>query len=165
MSLLNALKLVKEEGFDPKKDKLNKSGKLENGTYPVRLKSAQADVNKFERVQIAFTFEVASGDFKNRLETIYLSFDEDLHEFILEKNGKTLLKLAYVCDIELTGKDAEDEYAMAQAFEKAIGKQFQMDLKISPNKKNPDYPYRNYEFNKLKSDSQDFDVPEEDFPF
>ncbi len=166
MGLLDTLNQLKEEGFDAKNDKISTSSKLEPGNYPVRLKSAQADVNKNGQTQLAITLEVVSGKDKNRLEIIYMSFDEGLPAFVLEKNGRTLLKIAAVSDMEFKKKDLEDEYTVAEALSQAIGSQFKMNLSVSPNKKNPNYPYRNYEFGPLEDQiDNSIDIEDEDLPF
>lgn len=165
MGLLDTLNQLKEDGFNAKEDKISTSSRLEPGTYPVRLKSAQADV-KNDRTQLAITLEVVSGKDKNRLEIIYMSFDDGLPAFVLEKNGRTLLKIAAVSDMEFKKKDLEDEYTAAEALSQAIGSQFKMNLTVSPNKKNPNYPYRNYEFAPLEDQTSNrFDVEDEDLPF
>ena len=157
MGLLDTLKQIKEDGFNPETDRIQTNSKLEAGKYPVRLKSAQANADKMGRSQIGIALEVTSGPHKDRRELIYISFDEGLPPFLLEKNGRTLLKLASVTNVTFTNKDLSDEYSAAEALAKGIGNQFQMDLTISPNKKNPDYPYRNYDFTPLQA--------ENDFPF
>lgn len=168
MGLLETLKSVKEEGFDAKKDSINQNSKLEAGNYPVRLKSVQADKSKNnDQDQIAISLEVVSGKDKSRLENIYISFDDGLPPFVLEKNGRILLKLAAMVGVEFKNKDLEDEYSASQALENGIGKQFKMELTISPNKKNPQYPYRNYDFQTLQVETGDgtFDIDDEDLPF
>ncbi|GGD05706.1 hypothetical protein [Enterococcus wangshanyuanii] len=173
MGLLDTLSNIKKEGFDPKKDKVATNSKLDSGTYPVRLKSAQADVNKHEQTQLAITLEVVSGKDKNRLEVIYISFDDGLPVFVLEKNGRTLLKLAAMAGIEFTKKDLEDEYTAAMALEKVLGSQFLMNLSITENKKNPNYPYRNYDFGPMEDEINDpfggtgstIDISDDDLPF
>lgn len=166
MGLLDTLKQIKEDGFDPKKDTVAKDTRLAAGTYPVRLKSAQAGTNKAgTQDQIAITLEVVSGDAKDRTEIIFISFDEKLPEFVLEKNGRLLLKLAAMANIEFSKKDLADEYAAAEALAKGIGTQFLMELSIAENKKNPSYPYRNYDFNPLSDSEQDSAIEEDDFPF
>lgn len=166
MGLLDTLNQLKEEGFDAKKDNISQSSKLEPGTYPVRLKSAQANVSKSGQTQLAITLEVVSGKDKNRLEIIYMSFDEGLPVFVLEKNGRTLLKIAAVSDMEFKKKDLEDEYTAAEALSQAIGSQFKMNLSVSPNKKNPNYPYRNYEFGPLEEQTDNStDIEDDDLPF
>ena len=166
MGLLDTLNQLKEEGFDAKKDNISQSSKLEPGTYPVRLKSAQANVSKSGQTQLAITLEVVSGKDKNRLEIIYMSFDEGLPAFVLEKNGRTLLKIAAVSDMEFKKKDLEDEYTAAEALSQAIGSQFKMNLNVSPNKKNPNYPYRNYEFGPLEEQTDNsIDIEDDSLPF
>lgn len=164
MGLLDTLQSVKNEGFDAKNDKVNQSQRLEPGNYPVRLKSAQAGQSKAGRDQIAISLEVVSGGNKDRQELIFVSFDDELPPFVLEKNGRILLKIAAMVGVEFTKKDLEDEYSAAEALSKGIGKQFKMELTTSPNKKNPDFPYRNYDFELLEDDSTDFEEPE-DLPF
>ncbi|MGX7199200.1 hypothetical protein [Enterococcus nangangensis] len=164
MGLLDTLKAIKDEGFDAKNDKINKSQRLDAGKYGVRLKSAQAGQNNMKQDQIAITLEVISGKDKGRLEVIYISFDEGIPAFVLEKNGRTLLKLAAMVGVEFKNKDLEDEYSAAEALAKGVGQQFKMDLTISPNKKNPDYPYRNYDFEQFE-DSIPTMEEDEDLPF
>ncbi|MGM0220037.1 hypothetical protein [Enterococcus sp. AZ126] len=173
MGLLDTLSNIKKEGFDPKKDKVATNSKLEAGSYPVRLKSAQANVDKNDRTQLAVALEVVSGKDKNRLEVIYFSFDDGLPDFVLEKNGRTLLKLAAMAELELTKKDLTDEYTTALALEKVIGNQFLMNLSIAENKKNPNFPYRNYDFGPLDNEVSDpfggtgstIDISDDDLPF
>jgi len=167
MGLLDTLKQVKKEGFDAKKDSINQNQRLEAGNYPVRLKSAQAGQSKTGQDQIGIALEVISGKDKNRQELIFMSFDEGLPPFVLEKNGRTLLKLAAMTGVEFTNKDLADEYSASEALSKGIGKQFKMELTISPNKKNPQYPFRNYDFTPLEVETGDgtFDVDDEDLPF
>lgn len=157
MGLLDTLKQLKEEGFNPETDRVATSSKLDAGKYPVRLKSSQTNVDQGGRTQIGIALEVVSGPHKGRLEILYISFDDGLPAFVLEKNGRTLLKLAKMASVEFTTKDLADEYTASAALEKGIGNQFNMDLTIVPNKKNPDYPYRNYDFSPLAAT--------EDFPF
>lgn len=165
MGLLDTLNQLKEDGFNAKEDRISTSSRLEPGNYPVRLKSAQADVRN-DRTQLAITLEVVSGKDKDRLEIIYMSFDDGLPAFVLEKNGRTLLKIAAVSDMEFKKKDLEDEYTVAEALSQAIGSQFKMILTVSENKKNPNYPYRNYEFEPLEDEKTNrFNVDDDDLPF
>jgi len=166
MSILDTLKEIKSEGFDAKKDKVSTNSKLDKGDYPVRLKSAQAGVSKKNIAQVALTLEVVSGKDKNRLEIIYLSFNDDLPEFVLAKNGRIILKIAAMVGVDFKNKDLEDEYAAAEALAKGIGQQFLMKLTIGANKNNPDFPYRNYEFEPLDDQPVDnSEVDEDDLPF
>lgn len=166
MGLLDTLKQVKQEGFNAETDSITTNSKLAAGKYPVRFKSSQVSVDKGNRTQLGIALEVVSGKDKERMEFIYLCFDEGLPEFVLNKNGRTLLKLASMLDIEFTNKDLVDEVATSEALSKGIGKQFEMDLTIAANKKNPDFPYRNYDFKPLVAEiNEDVDEDELDLPF
>lgn len=164
MGLLDTLNKIKQDGFDAKNDNVSKSSRLEPGTYPVRLKSVQAGISQSGQDQISIVLEVVSGKEKDRLEIIYMSFDEKLPEFVLEKNGRMLLKIAAMTDVTFTTKDLDDEYSTATALEKGVGRQFVMKLTTSENKKNPAYPYRNYEFSALESPKEN-DFDEDNLPF
>ena len=107
MSILNALKTVKESGFNVG-DAINTSTNLESGIYPVRIKQAERrEFKGQERANI--TLEVVSGDHKDRLEFLELNFNDTLPEFVLEKNGKILLTLIDVLGVDPT-KDQLETY-------------------------------------------------------
>lgn len=146
MTILKTLNRIKKDNFDPKKDKIGGGGRLDSGTYPVKLEKASVQVTNSGRTQIMVTLKVVSGEHKDQVENIFLSFDPDLPEFVLDNNGKYLLKIAEFADIKFTKKDLGNEETTVLALRRGIGKQFVMDLKVRPNKKNPDFPYRNYDF-------------------
>lgn len=164
MSILNRLQAVKDSGFNPG-DAINTSTNLETGIYPVRIKQAERrEFNGQERANIIL--EVVSGKDKDRLEFLELNFNDTLPDFVLEKNSKILLTLIDILEANPTKDQLEDTEGLVEYFQSQIGKQIKMDLKLSKNKKNPQYPYRNYEFSKL--DDNPFAAGEEDidsFPF
>ena len=164
MSILNTLKTVKESGFNVG-DAINTSTNLESGIYPVRIKQAERrEFKGQERANI--TLEVVSGDHKDRLEFLELNFNDTLPEFVLEKNGKILLTLIDVLGVDPTKDQLEDAEGLVEYFQSQIGKQLKMDLKLTKNKKNPQYPYRNYEFSNLEENPFDADGGDVDsFPF
>ena len=148
MSILNALQAVKDSGFNAG-DAINTSTGLESGIYPVRIKQADRQVFKgAERANIIL--EVVSGDHKDRLEFLELNFNDTLPEFVLEKNGKILLTLIDILGVNPTKDQLQDTEGLVEYFQSQIGKQLKMDLKLTKNKKNPQYPYRNYEFSSLE---------------
>lgn len=147
MSILNTLQSVKDSGFNAG-DAINTSTGLQTGIYPVRIKqAARQEFNSQERTSV--TLEVVSGDHKDRLEFLELNFNDSLPEFVLEKNGKILLTLIDILGANPTKEQLQDTEGLVEYFQSHIGKQLKMDLKLSPNKRNPQYPYRNYEFSKL----------------
>lgn len=164
MGLLDTLKAVKQEGFDPKTDKINGGGGLlESGIYPVMMTSSDLSATKSGHEQIVITLKVVSGEHAERKEMIFLSFYDELPDFVKEKNAKILMKLAEYVGVQFTNKDLADELSTADALKAGIGRQLKMELKVVPNKKNPDYPYRNYDFDSLEVDG--FDEEELDLPF
>lgn len=164
MGLLDTLKAVKQEGFNPKTDKINEgSGLLGSGIYPVLLSSAEMSATKNGHEQIVLTFKVVSGEYVDRKEMIFLNFYDELPDFVKEKNAKILMKVADLIGVQFTEKDLVDEYSTAEALKAGIGKQLKMDLKVVPNKNNPDYPYRNYDFDSLPNNDSDEDMM--DLPF
>lgn len=167
MSLLDTLKAVKDEGFDPRTGKINDGGLLPAGRYPVRLLTSEHNVNlNNNREQVVLTLEVVSGDKKDRQEKLFLVFDNDLPEFVVQQNAKILMTIAEFTGVTFTEADLANTQTTAEALKKGIGGQFLMDLKVRPNKKNPDYPYRNYEFDELPQANNSGDaVGESDFPF
>lgn len=167
MGILDTLKKVKADGFDPTKDRINDSGRLDSGDYPVRIVQVDRTANKGNREQVSVKMEVVSGDFKGRSEVIFLSFDNDLPEFVLDKNAKLLLTLIEYTGLKPKNSDLADEEAIAETLSKAIGKQFKLSIKVVPNKKQPEYPYRNYEISALDGENifSDIDIEEDDLPF
>lgn len=168
MNLLDTLKAVKDEGFDPRTGKINEGGLLPSGRYPVRLMTSEHNVNlNNNREQVILTLQVTSGDSKERQEKLFLVFDNDLPEFVVEKNAKILLAVAEFANVQFSNADLANTETTAEALKRGIGAQFMMDLKVVPNKKNPDYPYRNYEFEALPqaNNNNDFTVGQDDIPF
>lgn len=161
MSILDTLNAIKQDGFDPKKDTIGGNANLPSGTYPVKLSKANVTVTKSGRTQIHVVLEVVSGEHKGRTENIFLGFESDLPEFVLENNGKYLMKIAALTDVQFKQSDLQTEEDTAEALRAGIGKQFTMKLNVRPNKKNPDFPYRNYDFEALAEDP--FEEPDDPF--
>lgn len=170
MSILDTLNAIKQDGFDPKKDSISNNTNLESGDYPVKLSKSQVTVTRSGRTQIQIQLEVVSGKHKGRTETLFLGFEKDLPEFVLENNGKYLMKIAALSDVQFTQGELQTEEDTAEALRRGIGKQFLMKLNVRPNKKNPDFPYRNYDFEELKDEPVDpfpnsTEEFNDDFPF
>ncbi|MBG9983322.1 hypothetical protein HYO62_00310 [Aerococcaceae bacterium DSM 111022] len=164
MSILDAMKMVKDSGFNAG-DAINTSTGLGSGIYPVRIKQAErSEFKGYERANIIL--EVVSGEAKDRLEFLELNFSDNLPDFVIEKNGKILLTLIDILGVNPTKSQLADPEGLVEYFQSQIGKQFKMDLKLRQNKKNPQYPYRDYEFDRLEDSP--FGAAEgdtDDFPF
>lgn len=167
MSILDTIKKVSKDGFDPKKDNINGFTRIPAGRYVVSLHNADYDANeKTGRISVIVTLKVSSGGHEGQEERIFLSFDDDLPEFVQEKNTKILMALVSVAGIESKNSDYADEQSVAEMLRRGLGKQFIMDLSVTENKKNPQYPYRNYEFSEVTDENPfDVDVEDEELPF
>ena len=152
MSLLSIAQKIKEDGFDPRKER------------------AQFNISEKGWESLGFTFEVREeGEFNGRTE--YVSFGT-----LSEWNGKDLswsvertIKF-FTKAIELAGdkvmkNDFEDGRALADALErKAVGSYF--TLKILETKGKEDKVYRNYDIEENAENVMNtIDVEEDDLPF
>ncbi|SKA13646.1 hypothetical protein SAMN02745116_02537 [Pilibacter termitis] len=167
MSLLDVMEEYSKD-FDASKDSISSNAMLPAGVYAVRLTKVKADSDNFGNDEVAITLQVVSGDHKDKLEFLNLVFksndtEKELPKFVVEKNVKTVLKLATMCGLTLKKGDMKSEETLAKALQAGSGMQFKMILKLGKNKKNPDYPFRNYEFEEL--DNTPIDISDDEFPF
>lgn len=185
MSLLDALKEVKKEDFNPKKDEIgNTFERIPDGTYTVALSDVNHGVfNNSDRDFVAFVFEVAVGDHAGEKEFYRPILSEkksdgtEMPASILIRSIKTIQKIGALVDFEVPekcfmGKNESENYELIKdAFHDAnvFGKVLSMTIKTSPNKKNPDYPYRNLTFAMAdqndKSQLGNAQISDDSFPF
>ena len=158
MSILETLSNA-SQGFDPEKDKINSSTGLDSGRYPVALDSTEATETKGGNPQLELVFKVTSGDEKGIHEYMRLSFENFLPDFVLEQNSKIVKALNFFLDLDLKKEEFKDHHTLAEAFKRGVGRQVIMDLQLRENKKNPQYPYRNYEFSTLKEEPFEEELP------
>ncbi|OIL58343.1 hypothetical protein ATX23_09265 [Oenococcus oeni] len=159
MSLQDIMKDL--ENFDPAKDKVQTFSGLPTGNYKVALESVAYQIpntdqnfNPYNKI----VFEVLDGDYAGRKENMQLGFEEKtpsgkpVPDFALDKNARTLIKLYYVLGIKFTLEASEfvDGNKIVDQLTPAVGTKLLLNLNIRPNKKNPDYPYRNYDFDKIE---------------
>ncbi|WEV51649.1 DUF669 domain-containing protein [Lactobacillus sp. ESL0731] len=163
MGLLDALNQVKQEKFDPSEGKTG-SGfeKLPAGTYNVNLKEVNHGAWNSGTEYIRFTMEVLDGEEAGRQEFITPTLAEvsakgkPIPDFVLATSIKTIKVIGQMAgfvvpDSVFAGQTETENYeAIAKAFQPYIGKVMQMTIKESRNKKDPDNPYRNYEFAQLE---------------
>ncbi|EKP90718.1 hypothetical protein [Oenococcus oeni] len=159
MSLQDIMKDL--ESFDPAKDKVQTFSGLPTGNYKVALESVAYQIpntdqnfNPYNKI----VFEVLDGDYAGRKENMQLGFEEKtpsgkpVPDFALDKNARTLIKLYYVLGIKFTLEASEfvDGNKIVDQLTPAVGTKLLLNLNVRPNKKNPDYPYRNYDFDKIE---------------
>ena len=162
MGLLEALNKVKSEKFDPKKDDINSGFQpIPDGTYTVTLSGVNHGVwPKSGTDYIRFSFDVVTGEQAGRQEHITPTLaskktnGEKMSESTLARSIKMITKIGAMVGFDVPDKvfmganESEDYEMIQEEFRNAgvIGKLLKLTIKSSPNKKNPDNPWRNYKF-------------------
>lgn len=162
MSVLDVLKSLEEEKFDAKKGKVsNGLEALPEGTYNCVFKGATHRA-KNGRGFLMITLEVVDGDYAGRTESIFPTLEQTtskgnpMPDFVLARSIKTIKVIGAMVGLDVPNQcflddDADVNYdSIEKAFDGFEGKMLQMTIKLSPNKKNPDQPYRNYEFGQVE---------------
>lgn len=162
MGLLEALNKVKSEKYDPKKDDIGSGFKpIPDGTYTVTLSGVNHGVwDKSETDFVRFSFDVVTGEQAGRQEHITpilaskKSNGDPMPESVLARSIKMVQKIGAMVGFDVPdkvfmGANESEDYEMIQnEFRNAgvIGKLLKLTIKSTPNKKDPDNPWRNYKF-------------------
>lgn len=193
MGLLEALNKVKSEKYDPKKDDISSGFQpIPDGTYTVSLSGVNHGVwPKSGTDYIRFSFDVVTGEQAGRQEHITpilaskKSNGDPMPESVLARSIKTVQKIGAMVGFDVPDKvfmganESENYEAIQEAFYNAgvIGKLLKLTIKSSPNKKDPDNPWRNYKFaaaeqpttanveDPFKEASGDTTITDDDIPF
>lgn len=192
MSLLDALNEVKKSNFDPKKGKeYNAFENIPAGTYKVSLDGVTHNV-KGDRDFLMLSFMVIEGKYEGKTESVFptlaqvTSTGKPMPQFVLARSISMLQVIGEMVDTPIPDSDFDhdsetDAYEdLKDTLEPAKGKVLMMAIKETPNKKNPDRPYRNYEFSRAEQpkelpvdDNQDpfadqnngIELTDDDLPF
>ena len=192
MSLLDALNEVKKSDFDPKKGKeYNAFENIPAGTYKVSLDGVTHNI-KGDRDFLMLSFLVIEGKYDGKTESVFptlaqvTSTGKPMPQFVLARSISMLQVIGEMVDTPIPDscfnhENETDAYEdLVQVLTPAKGKVLTMTIKESPNKKNPDHPYRNYEFGKAEQpkelkvdDNQDpfadqnngIELTDDDLPF
>lgn len=168
MSILDRVKNVKES-YNPATDEINGYQGLQEGTYHVMA----SKINRSDWDTLNVRAEVIEGESTGMSDFINLSIDElkqdgsPLPDFVIDRNIKTISKLAYVLGIDIPDEAWNDLGDLVNVFKPAEGTQFEMELKLGKNKNNPARPYKNYDFEKIEQDpmaDQAKPVSDDDMP-
>lgn len=151
---MTLLDLFNEANQDLEKNggKVNQQFKqLDSGRYAVELTDVQHQVTKRGQEQLSIRLKVVAGKDEGVNEFVRLNLDSSVSEAMAKRHMATVIQLSRVCGIMITPEDVNENLTdvyerLALKFQAGLHRRFTMDLKVSPNKKNPDYPYRNYEF-------------------
>lgn len=176
MSLLDALNEVKKSGFDPKKGKeYNAFENIPAGTYKVSLDGVTHNA-KNDRDFLLLSFLVIEGKYEGKTESVFptlaqtTSKGNPMPQFVIARSISMLQVIGEMVDTPIPDSDFDhdsetDAYEdLAATLTPAKGKVLMMTIKETPNKKNPDNPYRNYEFGKAEQPKA-IEVDESQDPF
>ena len=193
MGLLEALKQVKSEKYDPKKDDISSGFQpIPDGTYTVSLSGVNHGVWKNSQTDyIRFSFDVVTGEQAGRQEHITpiladkKSNGDPMPESVLARSIKMVEKIGAMVGFDVPDKvflganESENYEAIQEAFHNAgvIGKLLKLTIKSTPNKKDPDNPWRNYKFEEaeqpttasvddpFKDAATGMEITDDDLPF
>lgn len=192
MSLLDALNEVKKSGFDPKKGKeYNAFENIPAGTYKVSLDGVTHNA-KGDRDFLMLSFLVIEGKYEGKTESVFptlaltTSTGKAMPQFVIARSISMLQVIGEMVDTPIPDSNFDHD-SETEAYEDlkdtltpAKGKVLMMTIKETPNKKNPDRPYRNYEFSRAEQpkelpvdDNQDpfagqnngIELTDDDLPF
>ena len=162
MSLLDALNEVKKSNFDPKKGKeYNAFENIPAGTYKVSLDGVTHNA-KGDRDFLMLSFMVIEGKYEGKTESVFptlaqvTSTGKAMPQFVLARSISMLQVIGEMVGTPIPDSDFDhdsetDAYEdLKDTLEPAKGKVLMMTIKETPNKKNPDRPYRNYEFSRAE---------------
>lgn len=158
MSLLDALNEVKKSGFDPKKGKeYNAYEAIPPDTYLVTLDNVTHNA-KGDRDFLMITFSVLTGKYAGKKESIFptlaqtTSTGKPMPNAVLARSISMIQIIGAMAGIEVPDScfahenETEAYEDIKNVLKAAEGKTMKMTIKETPNKKNPDRPYRNYNF-------------------
>lgn len=191
MGLLDLMNEVKNDGFDPEHDKatVNTNTVWPDGEYTVMIgKLTGYRQNQFIGIdEINIQLEQVVGDLAGSQDFHTLSLEttkadgSPLPSAVVRKNTigtpKEIMQILAVTDTEYTDDDWEDLRSLGERLEDAVGKMVTVEFSSKPNKKNPDYPYKNYNFVRYEqgdmetpspfaaSGDTEIDISDDDLPF
>lgn len=193
MGLLEALNKVKSEKYDPKKDDISSGFQpIPDGTYTVTLSGVNHGVwEKSGTDFVRFSFDVVTGEQAGRQEHITpilaskKSNGDPMPESVLARSIKMVQKIGAMVGFDVPdkvfmGANESEDYEMIQnEFREAgvIGKLLKLTIKSTPNKKDPDNPWRNYKFEEaeqpttasvddpFKEAATGMEITDDDLPF
>lgn len=156
MSLMAAFNEA-TKGWDPKKDSTQMSSNLPAGDYNVIVEKVDHPVYKSGWDCLRFTMLVFDGEHAGRKEFVQISLAEKkkdgspLPDFVIAQNIRYVVKIAEMVGLKLTetnfnGNETDLYENFVQLFKPYTGKSMQMTISTRPNRKDPDNPYRLYDF-------------------
>lgn len=160
MSLLDAMNDLKKNGFDPKEGKeYNPYERIPDGTYLMSFDNVNHNA-KGDRDFLMLAFTVVQGEQEGKQESIFPSLaqtksnGEPMPSFVLARNISMIQVIGEMLNNPIPDScfnfenESEAYEALVDAFKPAEGRILEITIETTPNKKNPQFPFRNYEFKK-----------------
>lgn len=164
MSMTDILKKLNSGDFDPNEGKVKDETNIPDGTYNVSMSAVTHGVWKNSRTDyLRFDMTVLDGKEAGRIEFITptlaqkTSKGKPMPDFVLSRSIQTIKIIGAMVGYQVPDdpfitamtNETEAYEVLRNDFMPYVGKTLQMTIKSSPNKKDPDRPYRNYDFAKL----------------
>lgn len=143
--------------WNAKTDSANQSDLIPAGTYQVMLDKVDHPVYKSGWDCLRFSMQIIKGKYASRKEQLRISLatkttkGKPMPDFVVSRNIRTISKIAAMVGLQVTPEmfpdNETDAYEkLMAAFHPYEGKTLEMTITVTPNKKDPDSPYRNYDF-------------------
>lgn len=158
MSLLDLANKLDESGFDPKEGKEASGNEpIPAGTYLVNFEGITHNA-KGDRDFLMLTFTIMQGEQEGRKESIFptlaqtTSTGKPMPDFVISRAISLIKVVGAMCNIvvpnDVFAFDTETEAyeAIVPVLQPGIGTLMELTITDTPNKKNPDRPYRSYSF-------------------
>ena len=164
MSMTDILKKLNSGDFDPNEGKVKDETNIPDGTYNVSMSAVTHGVWKNSRTDyLRFDMTVLDGKEAGRIEFITptlaqkTSKGKPMPDSVLSRSIQTIKIIGAMVGYQVPDdpfitamtNETEAYEVLKNGFMPYVGKTLQMTIKSSPNKKDPDRPYRNYDFAKL----------------
>lgn len=180
MSLADIVKKI-ENG------EITQNNELPDGKYTTRLTAVAHNVPKGGNLDyLSFKFTVVDGEFKSRTIIMFPSLRETkkdgspMSERFLANQVMMIKQIGEAVGLDVPNKcflgdtESDNYHEIETTFNNPeyLGKLVSVKVSTTPNKKNPDNPWKNYEFEKIEEKKDPFqetnneiEVTEEDLPF
>lgn len=143
--------------WDAKKDSANQADLIPAGTYQVVLDKTDHPVYKSGWDCLRFSMQVIKGKYASRKEQLRISLatktteGKPIQDWIVSRNIRTISKIGAMVGLNVTPElfpdNETDAYEkLVAAFKPYEGKTLEMTITFTRNKKDPNNPYRNYDF-------------------
>lgn len=164
--------------FDPNKDSINDNNQgLPAGDYVVAVEAVEHHVYENSGYDcIRTVFQVTTGDHAGEKEYQNISFatktksGKAMSDFVLTRNMKFIAKLGALLgqtvepSIFASGNETDIHDDIAKLLTPGKGTLITLTVTFTPNKKDPDNPYKNYELSPAEQ-PEAIEIDDDDMPF